>query len=347
MKADSENSLVIHAPNVHQGGGLVLLRELLQIDELPLQQAFLDARINRLISPNISANIRYVHRSLLGRLLAEWQLSVTAKSSDVLICFHGLPPLFPYRGLVVVFMQNRLLIENFNLTGYPLPVWTRLWLERIWSLILGYRCSRYIVQTPSMAASLKRWLRREVPISVVPFMPAPAPIKNPRHCTSQRKFDFVYVASGEAHKNHRNLMEAWRQLVMAGHSYSLALTLDTDAHPELCTQIAKFAALNQLAVTNLGVLSNEAIEALYQTAGALIYPSKTESFGLPLVEAARQGLPIIASELDYVRDLIEPAETFDPNSPVSIARAVRRYLGKAEAPIRIESVASFLREVMR
>jgi hypothetical protein len=58
-------------------------------------------------------------------------------------------------------------------------------------------------------------------------------------------------------------------------------------------------------------------------------------------------LPVLASELDYVRDLIEPAETFDPSSPVSIARAVRRFLGIAERPIKIGNAAAFLDEVLR
>ena len=39
-----------------------------------------------------------------------------------------------------------------------------------------------------------------------------------------------------------------------------------------------------------------------------------ESFGLPLLEASSIDLPIIASESDYVRDVCEPAQTFDPNS---------------------------------
>lgn len=347
MKACTENNLIVHAPSVHQGGGLVLLRELLQVDTLPLQQAFLDARIQRSFSPGFIADVQYVQRSLLARLSAEWRLCLTAKSSDIVVCFHSLPPLFPCKALVVVFIQNRLLIDSSNLAGYPLPVRARLCLERIWSRMLQRRCSRYIVQTPSMAALLKRWLWREVPISVVPFMPASFPQKKPGLYAAQRRFDFVYIASGEAHKNHRNLIEAWRLLAVDGIKPSLALTLDANVHPVLCSQIAGLVASNELAVTNLGTLSRESVDDLYQIAGAMIYPSTSESFGLPLVEAARWGFPILASELDYVRDVIEPAETFDPNSPLSIARAVRRYLGRAEPPIKIGGAALFLNEVLR
>jgi len=348
MKSWPEKNLVVHAPNIHQGGGFVLLHELLQVGNLPLRRAFLDARIQQQLSLGFDANIRYVQRSLLGRLWAEWQLWLTGKSDDKLLCFHGLPPLFPYKGSVVVFIQNRLLIENCSLADYPLPVRARLWLERIWFGILQGRCSKYIVQTPSMAASMKLLLRRDVPISVLPFMPADHLVTDPCHGVARRKFDFVYVASGEAHKNHRNLIEAWRLLCVAGYRPSLALTLDTDAYSDLCSLIDECVVAHGLAVTNLGVLlSSEAVDALYRSAGAMIYPSKTESFGLPLIEAAQRGLPVLASELDYVRDVIEPAETFDPNSAVSIARAVRRFLGIAERPIKIGNAASFMDEVLR
>jgi hypothetical protein len=55
----------------------------------------------------------------------------------------------------------------------------------------------------------------------------------------------------------------------------------------------------------------------------------------------------LASELDFVRDVIEPVETFDPDSPTSIARAVKRFLGKVDPPIPIGSAKEFLYEVLR
>ena len=59
------------------------------------------------------------------------------------------------------------------------------------------------------------------------------------------------------------------------------------------------------------------------------------------------GLPVIAPELDYVRDVIQPAETFDPSSPLSISRAVRRFLHQPEPTARIGSAEDFLAEVLR
>ena len=86
---------------------------------------------------------------------------------------------------------------------------------------------------------------------------------------------------------------------------------------------------------------------LYKNSRALIYPSTLESFGLPLLEAATCGLPVLASELDYVRDIVSPAVTFDAGSAVSIARAVRRFLGCPESPMPVMTASGFLERILR
>jgi glycosyltransferase involved in cell wall biosynthesis len=84
------------------------------------------------------------------------------------------------------------------------------------------------------------------------------------------------------------------------------------------------------------------MQQAYREAGALIYPSTMESLGLPLLEARAAGLPVIASERDYVRDLVVPEQTFDPESPLSIARAVKRFLNGPENPPPILGPREFM-----
>jgi glycosyltransferase involved in cell wall biosynthesis len=97
-----------------------------------------------------------------------------------------------------------------------------------------------------------------------------------------------------------------------------------------------------LRIENTGEVAPQQLSRLYDEAGALIYPSFTESLGLPLLEARAHGLPIIASERDFVRDIVTPQQTFDPESALSIARAVRRFLGTAEPALQIRTPAEFL-----
>ena len=340
-------NLILHAPNVHSGGGLVLLLSFLSAPHLSLKLAQLDRRAKQQLRLPIDTSRYFVNHSVFSRLCAEWRLWRYTKVNDVVLCFHGLPPLLPLRGRVVVFVQNRILFETGSLVGYSFFTRTRLTIERLWTRMMRRNCNRYIVQTPSMANAVQRCLGADVDISVLPFAPSVDSFAPKKISDSVRKYDFVYVASGEVHKNHNNLLEAWHLLADAGLKPSLALTINSQSFPLLSAEITRYTQQYGLNIVNLNQMTAIEITNLYQSSSALIFPSKTESLGLPLIEATQLGLPVIASELDYVRDVIEPVETFDPNSPVSIARAVRRFLGNVEPTVQIRSAEEFLAEVLR
>jgi glycosyltransferase involved in cell wall biosynthesis len=96
----------------------------------------------------------------------------------------------------------------------------------------------------------------------------------------------------------------------------------------------------------MGSLSHGDVLKLYKDMGALIYPSTFESFGLPLIEARQAGLPVLASELDYVRDVIDPEQSFDPYSATSIARAVKRFMAVDELLLPLLDAKGFLDKII-
>ena len=51
---------------------------------------------------------------------------------------------------------------------------------------------------------------------------------------------------------------------------------------------------------------------LYSYIDYLIFPSLSESYGLPLIEARFNDVKIIASDLDFVYDVCQPFLVFDP-----------------------------------
>lgn len=344
------SGLLLYAPNVHTGGGLVLLRALLHAwpDGVPLT-VFLDARARESLALPRGVRVSWVTASPGPRLRAEFALRRASGEQNTVLCFHGLPPLLPSSARIVVFIQNRLYLESIGLSQFKWKTRVRLELERWVGRVFRHRVSEYIVQTPAMLQALVRWYispasQTPVAVTVLPFADAPPAASRPRD-DSQPKWDFVYVADGEAHKNHRALLEAWRLLAQEGLRPSLALTLS--ARDEVLKREVTIATgRSALKVHDLGQLPREQVMALYANARALIFPSKSESFGLPLVEAARLNLPILASELDYVRDVCVPVQTFNPESPVSIARAVRRFLGNPESCVTLRTPSEFWSELL-
>lgn len=333
-------TLIIHAPNIHQGGGRALLVPLLETVEGPCI-AILDARLCLPLILPTDFTVMRVAPTLMGRLVAEWRLRQLAKAGDVVLCFGNLPPLFCNHGCVKVFLQNRYLFGWRDFSAFRWSARLRLLLERFWLRFRLTKTMLVFVQTPSMARELGA--ETGVQASVLPFFPVAAPCQT---LSEQRRFDFIYVATGEPHKNHRNLVEAWKLLAKDGLFPTLCLTLDHEKDSRLLTWVEFQARAEHLLIENIGLISRQEIDRLYRESGALIYPSSLESFGLPLLEGAEAGLPILASELDYVRDVSVPVQTFDPDSPVSIARAVKRHLGVAELPPQPLSPAAFLQIIL-
>jgi len=323
--------------------------------------ALLDSRMTLPVNRSVNLAIKFVEPSIWQRFMAEWWLVQQVALEDIVLCFGNLPPLFKLRGRTVVFVQNRYLIDDVKLNEFPLRVRLRLVMERLWLSRKMTNADEFVVQTPTMKRLLEMKTEGKIPVRILPFMQE---LKECEHSMSQPKVQkdnnydsaiapcialppasmqsFVYVASGEPHKNHRRLIEAWCLLAEEGLFPSLCLTLNEARFATLCREIEVMRQRYGLKVTNAGEMSHKDALALYKKACALIYPSAFESFGLPLVEAREAGLPVLAAELDYVRDIVVPEQSFDPDSPVSIARAVKRYLGVVETPLKILDAISFL-----
>jgi glycosyltransferase involved in cell wall biosynthesis len=241
-----------------------------------------------------------------------------------------------------LFLQNRYLCEPVPFGGFGIAVRLRIGVERLWLRRRLANVSRVIVQTPSMRESVLRHLRTDA--AVVAFAADAGARAEPRPAARPPAKRFLYPASADPHKNHAALIEAWRRLRAEGIEAELHLTLPR--HVPMAREVERRAQREGLSIVNHGEVEPSRMRELYALADALIFPSLRESFGLPLAEAQAAGLPIIAAERDYVRDVAEPAQTFDPASAVSIARAVRRFMGAPEPPAPIISAAAFIERLL-
>lgn len=343
--------LIVHAPNVHVGGGLILLKSLIDAAD-PHDVAFLslDGRVGEKILIPSGMPFRRFNASPAGRLAAELELRKRADSASVVLCFGALPPIFRLAAYVVLFAQNPSILGFEALKRFGFRVGTRIAVERFWFNAFSSNVDEYIAQTPSIAAKLKERVASRQSVRILSFLDKHRSVPR-RHqpatgTTASARYDFVYVASGIAHKNHRRLVLAWRVLANEGLFPSLCLTLDTDRDAALCSWISGQAATFGLKIDNAGYIEHSAVLDLYRWSRALIFPSTMESLGLPLIEARQAGLPIIASELDIVRDTVDPEESFDPTSEISIARAVKRFLGKEEKASSFMGPREFIAELL-
>ena len=334
--------IIIIASDIHIGGGKVMLNDLLS-SALKMKSInfyiMVDSRFDR--QSYSSENIFFTTISKFQRIFyVNKMVGNLVNKNDIIINISDLPAFKRYKGTVVQYLQNRFIIDDYPTTGLPIMDRLRLAIEKIAFSLYLKNADYVFVQNSVMKDLLLKLGYSENIIRVIPF-------KN----LDEINFDgqkledsFIYVASGEAYKNHLNLVSAWSILAEEGIYPTLFLTIDnsTTLYSEILVKIQKY----NLKIHIISNLPRNELLSYYQKVSALIYPSFFECFGIPLVEAINYNLPIIASELDYVRDLIDPVETFDPRSPKSIARAVKRFIGQKEKRNEVLSAEEFTKELI-
>jgi glycosyltransferase involved in cell wall biosynthesis len=135
---------------------------------------------------------------------------------------------------------------------------------------------------------------------------------------------FFYPANSWPHKNHEALFEAFRRYRAVGPypAWSLVLT----GHPdERMRWLAERAAALGLegSVRFLGHLSEREFADVWRGAGALVYPSLHEGFGIPLLEAMAFGVPIVAANTTSLPEVGGDACVYvDPRNETAIAAAL-------------------------
>lgn len=88
----------------------------------------------------------------------------------------------------------------------------------------------------------------------------------------------------------------------------------------------------------LGYLPDEALINLYRASDALLFPTRYEGFGLPLLEAMAAECPVIATNIPVVREIVRHGENgllIPYNNATVLARAALLLLGQPALQARL------------
>ncbi|MEL7463490.1 MAG: glycosyltransferase [Pseudomonadota bacterium] len=150
---------------------------------------------------------------------------------------------------------------------------------------------------------------------------------------------FVALGTIEPRKNHALLLDVWAALGSA------APTLHVIGRRGWMNE-AVFARLDAppRGVVEHGGLDDAAMVELVAGARALLFPSFAEGYGLPLGEALALGCPVVASDLDALREVGGAAPDYlSPHDAGAWETAVRDYAdpGSPARAAQIERMASW------
>lgn len=131
----------------------------------------------------------------------------------------------------------------------------------------------------------------------------------------------LMVGTIEPRKNHKLLLQAVDAL--AERKISVVFAGRIGWRMEQFAVEMKRHPLNGKTFFFFDSPSDAMVHALYENALAVVFPTKNEGFGLPIVEAFRFGTPVLAADLPVLREVGgELADYFDNESVASLLAAV-------------------------
>lgn len=303
--------LVVSAVNFSEGGPLAVLVDCLESAAQTLgaeweivalvhdQHLIQNPRIRCLVFPEAK-------RSWVKRLFLEWvhfnALSQELKP-DLWFSLHDITPRVQTRRQAVychnaspfyrLSLREALLEPKFLLFNW---FYAHLYRVNIW------RNHTVVVQ--------QEWLRDEFnglyahPNVVVahPTVPVSAPaMKNPP--SHSGKSVFLYPALSRVFKNFEVLCEAAVRLPEDLQSQvEIRLTLDGSENRYARNLVRRYG--NQPALHFIGLQSRAEMTRHYTECAAVLFPSKLETWGLPISEAKALGKPLLVADMPYAHETV-------------------------------------------
>jgi glycosyltransferase involved in cell wall biosynthesis len=231
----------------------------------------------------------------------------------------------------------RAAIRAKRLTGHR-TVYTNLGLpvRRFWDRHPAAKAHARVVQAIDVYGCMSRYaldeFRKEYGgegtltpggVNIEEFRPAPVRESRPTILFS--------AALGEPRKGGAVLVRALDEVV--GEEPDLKLWLSGPGDPEPILAAASERVRRHIEVLPLGDANAQAER--YGRAWVTALPSKSDSFGLVVVESLACGTPVAASNHSALPELITPNETgalCDPDDPTSVAEALRVALRLSRSP---------------
>lgn len=230
---------------------------------------------------------------------------------------------------IPIFYLGKFIITMHDLTilHYPTGKATTLPLPFYWVKLLGYRVVLEIgLHRASHIISVSHATRQELmdhfalderKISVI--AEGVHRMENGKRLVKEPYF--LYVGNAYPHKNLETLFAAigTQKLVLVGKEDLFYKHL-----PRLPN------------VTFFGPANDEQLGSLYTHATALVFPSLMEGFGLPAVEAAACGTPVICSDIPAFREILGPLGNYFKPSDILKLRALLAHPERLKKPTKEE-----------
>jgi len=147
----------------------------------------------------------------------------------------------------------------------------------------------------------------------------------------------MYFGRAQPHQNLRLAVDAFAELKKDYPRLHLVLVGKLDDSYRLLQKYVRDRGVEQVVFTDF--VSEGELRWLYENARAYVFPSLSEGFGLPGLEALAHGLPLVSSQASCLPEIYgDAALYFDPKDTDDIAQKVKAVLQNPQIAEKLRTV---------
>lgn len=335
VKNNSVKTVVISAVNLVEGGGFSVLVDCLRSLAIYNNMHYrVIAIVNQICQMPVSQGIEYeeipwAKKRYLYRFFCEYIYfkRISKRYNPILwLSLHDMSPIVSAR-VQAVYMHNPTPFYKPKLID-----WKFLPINAVWAYLYKYLYKINIHSNQYLIVQ-QQWLRDEFskmfsfPMERI-IVARPESQKRQMSTIPLKKdtdsYVFFYPAYPRVFKNFDVICEAARILERKeGKSIRIVLTVDGSENKYSKYLVDKYS--DNTLIDFIGIVDQSEMQRLYANTDCLLFPSKLETWGLPLSEFKPYNRPMIVSDLPYAHESVAGAEKvrfFNPDDAKDLASAM-------------------------
>ncbi|MBI1857022.1 glycosyltransferase family 4 protein [Candidatus Saccharibacteria bacterium] len=233
-----------------------------------------------------------------------------------------------YRGKVVTTINDLTTVRFRNPSKNWLIFTIKRWVYKWVALVAARKSKALLTYTEFVKNDVAKFAHVNSRKITVTYLAADKITEEPRPVENLENVQFImYVGRPQPHKNLDRLVEAFTLIKQTHPELKLVLAGKKDVlYRRIATKI-KYRKIPDIIFT--GFVDEGQLRWLYEHTACYVFPSLSEGFGLPGLEAMNHGAPVVSSNATCLPEVYgDAAEYFDPLNVEEMAQAIAKVIDK-------------------